>query len=128
MKAEPGPAMTLGNAAAAHVRLIVWCLDCRDQIEPDPAEMVRALRRRHAGAGVARAAGVRLLRVEARRYGGERDRARLNHLRWHHADALLKRTETACRACQYAECASATSGDVTMFKSSLFLAAPAEKL
>jgi Zn finger protein HypA/HybF involved in hydrogenase expression len=32
--------MTLGNAAAAHVRLIVWCLDCRHQTEPDPAEMV----------------------------------------------------------------------------------------
>jgi Zn finger protein HypA/HybF involved in hydrogenase expression len=32
--------MTLGNAAAAHVRLIVWCLDCRHQVEPDPAEMV----------------------------------------------------------------------------------------
>jgi hypothetical protein len=31
--------MTLGNAAAAKVRLIVWCLDCRHQIEPDPAEM-----------------------------------------------------------------------------------------
>jgi hypothetical protein len=31
--------MTLGNAAAAHVRLIVWCLDCRHQVEPDPAEM-----------------------------------------------------------------------------------------
>jgi hypothetical protein len=26
MKSEPGPPMTLGNAAAAHVRLIVWCL------------------------------------------------------------------------------------------------------
>jgi Zn finger protein HypA/HybF involved in hydrogenase expression len=34
-----GPAMTLGNAAAAHVRLIVWCLDCRHRVEPDPAEM-----------------------------------------------------------------------------------------
>jgi hypothetical protein len=31
--------MTLGNAAAAHVRLIVWCLDCHHQVEPDPAEM-----------------------------------------------------------------------------------------
>lgn len=31
--------MTLGNAAAAHVRLIVWCLDCRHQVEPDPTEM-----------------------------------------------------------------------------------------
>jgi hypothetical protein len=35
-----GPPMTLGNAAAAHVRLIVWCPDCRHQVEPDPAEMV----------------------------------------------------------------------------------------
>ena len=33
-----GPPMTLGNAVAAHVRLIVWCLDCRHQVEPDPAE------------------------------------------------------------------------------------------
>ena len=31
--------MTLGNAAAARVRLIVWCLDCHHQVEPDPAEM-----------------------------------------------------------------------------------------
>ena len=31
--------MTLGNAAAAHARLIVWCNECRHQIEPDPAEM-----------------------------------------------------------------------------------------
>jgi hypothetical protein len=33
--------MTLGNAAAARVRLIVWCKDCRHQIEPDPAEMAK---------------------------------------------------------------------------------------
>jgi Zn finger protein HypA/HybF involved in hydrogenase expression len=31
--------MTLGNAAAARVRLIVWCRDCQHQIEPDPTEM-----------------------------------------------------------------------------------------
>jgi Zn finger protein HypA/HybF involved in hydrogenase expression len=31
--------MTLGNAAAAQVRLIVWCRDCQHQVEPDPAEM-----------------------------------------------------------------------------------------
>lgn len=30
--------MTLGNAAAAHVYFIVWCLDCRHRVEPDPAE------------------------------------------------------------------------------------------
>ena len=39
MKAFPGPPMTLGNAATARVRFIVWCKDCRHQVEPDPAEM-----------------------------------------------------------------------------------------
>ena len=39
-----GPAMTLGNAAAPRVRLIVWCLDCRHQVEPDPSEMTLTLR------------------------------------------------------------------------------------
>lgn len=38
MNRYSGPPMTLGNAAAARVRLIVWCLDCRHQVEPDPAE------------------------------------------------------------------------------------------
>ena len=32
-------ALTLGNAAATRARFIVWCLDCRHQTEPDPAEM-----------------------------------------------------------------------------------------
>ena len=31
--------MTLGNEAAARVRLIVWCKDCGHQVEPDPTEM-----------------------------------------------------------------------------------------
>ena len=39
LKSEPGPPMTLGNAAAAKVRLIVWCKSCQHQVEPDPAEM-----------------------------------------------------------------------------------------
>jgi hypothetical protein len=39
MNAYSGPPMTLGNAAAAGVRLIVWCRDCRHQVEPDPDEM-----------------------------------------------------------------------------------------
>ena len=33
--------MTLGAAAAAGVRLIVWCKACQHQVEPDPAEMTR---------------------------------------------------------------------------------------
>ena len=31
--------MTLGNAAAASVRLLVWCRDCGHRSEPDAAEM-----------------------------------------------------------------------------------------
>jgi hypothetical protein len=31
--------MTLGNAANAKVRLIVWCKACGHQVEPDAAEM-----------------------------------------------------------------------------------------
>jgi hypothetical protein len=31
--------MTLGVAAAAQVRLIVWCKACVRQVEPDPGEM-----------------------------------------------------------------------------------------
>jgi hypothetical protein len=34
------PPMTLGNAAKAGVRLIVWCKKCQHQVEPDPTEMV----------------------------------------------------------------------------------------
>ena len=31
--------MTLGAAAAAQVRLIVWCKACQHKVEPDPAGM-----------------------------------------------------------------------------------------
>jgi hypothetical protein len=37
LKSEPGPPITLGSAAEAGVRLIVWRRDCIHQIEPDPA-------------------------------------------------------------------------------------------
>jgi hypothetical protein len=55
MKLRPGPPMTLGGAAAAGIRLIVWCRECHYQVEAataslraaeggtsaDPAEMAR---------------------------------------------------------------------------------------
>jgi hypothetical protein len=41
MKPYRGPPMTLGNAAAAHVRLIVWCKRCHHQVEPDPVEQAQ---------------------------------------------------------------------------------------
>jgi hypothetical protein len=39
VKPYRGPRMTLGAAAAAGVRLIVWCKECRHQVEPDPVGM-----------------------------------------------------------------------------------------
>jgi len=48
MKSDTGPPMTLGNAAAARVRLIVWCKTCQHQVEPDPAEMAERYGTRHA--------------------------------------------------------------------------------
>src|SRR5262249_49632941 len=33
-KSPPGPPMTLGGAAGAGVRLIVWCKECQHQVEP----------------------------------------------------------------------------------------------
>jgi len=39
MKSQSGSPMTLGAAAAAQVRLIVWCKTCQHQVEPDPAKM-----------------------------------------------------------------------------------------
>jgi hypothetical protein len=39
VKSQPGPPMTLGNAAAARVWLIVWCKGYPHRGEPEPAEM-----------------------------------------------------------------------------------------
>ena len=39
-KGESAP-MTLGQALAAQVRLIVWCKECQHQVEPDSAEQAR---------------------------------------------------------------------------------------
>lgn len=36
---KPGP-LTLGQALAAKVRLIVWCKGCGHQVEPDVAALV----------------------------------------------------------------------------------------
>lgn len=41
MKPYRGPPMTLGSAAAAHLRLMVWCKACGHRSEPDPAEQAR---------------------------------------------------------------------------------------
>ena len=39
MNSYHGPPVTLGNAAAAKVRLIVWCRECGHKVEPDPDAM-----------------------------------------------------------------------------------------
>src|SRR5262249_35705875 len=66
--------MTLGNAAAARVRLIVWCTVCRHRVEPDPAEMAERY-----GADMAvpdwkeRLVCAKCGSREIDRYGGHRD-------------------------------------------------------
>lgn len=45
MKSEPGSRCAGILTAAAQVRLIVWCLDCRHQVEPDPRRRPSASRR-----------------------------------------------------------------------------------
>jgi hypothetical protein len=39
VKSYRGPPMTLGNAAGAKVRLIVWCKSCQHRMELEPVEM-----------------------------------------------------------------------------------------
>jgi hypothetical protein len=41
MKPYTGPPMTLESAAAAHVRLMIWCKGCGHRSEPDPADQAR---------------------------------------------------------------------------------------
>jgi len=92
MNSYRGPPMTLGNAAAAHVRLIVWCWgcastqlrawpqqcrECKRQVEPDRARSRRdgrALWCRDAGPRMARSACVLRLRRTAGRFRGHRNR------------------------------------------------------
>src|SRR5262249_10871415 len=78
MSRYTGPPMTLGNAAEHKVRLIVWCLDCQHQIQPDPAELAKRYGVGMSVPGLARAARLREVRRAAHRYGGDRDRAPLN--------------------------------------------------
>jgi hypothetical protein len=47
VRSEPGPPMTLGRAAKAGVRIIVWCRSCCHQLEPDSADLAERY-----GAGV----------------------------------------------------------------------------
>jgi hypothetical protein len=67
--------MTLGNAAAAQVRLLVWCHDCSHQVSPIPLRwpLGRVPRRRYqigaSGLVCSRCGG------PADRYVGERDEA-----------------------------------------------------
>jgi hypothetical protein len=72
MRSRPVPAATLGSTARAHLKLIVWCKDCRHQVESDPADGA-AIRRRDNGARLGGKAGVQPVRQPSRQYGGERD-------------------------------------------------------
>jgi hypothetical protein len=41
VKPYRGPPITLGSAAAAEFRLVIWCKACGHRSEPDPAEQAR---------------------------------------------------------------------------------------
>jgi hypothetical protein len=74
MNAYNGPPMTLGSAAAARMRLIVWCKVCGHQVEPDAPEMAE----RHGTDTPVpdwQAARLLFLRQPQRRHGVDRDRA-----------------------------------------------------
>jgi hypothetical protein len=63
---------TLGSTAAAQLTLIVWCQDCRHQVEPDPAEMAE----RYDAESTVPDWAARLVcpvRQPSRQNGGERD-------------------------------------------------------
>ena len=64
--------MTLGNAAAARVRLIVWCKECSHQVEPDPAEMAQRYGAETPVLDWRERLVCSPLRQPAGRYGGER--------------------------------------------------------
>ena len=74
MKSQPGPPMRLGNAAAARVRLIMWCKACGRQVEP-------MLPRWPSGTGptllssIGASGSLLPVRQPRRRHRGDRDRA-----------------------------------------------------
>ena len=63
MRSEPDrPPMTLGTAAAAHVRFMMWCKACGYRSEPDPGEQARWYRPEMPVARMGQVAGVRCRR------------------------------------------------------------------
>jgi hypothetical protein len=67
--------MTLGNAANAKVRLIVWCKACGHQVEPDPAEMAARYGADTSVLDWRDRLVCSRMRWSQYRHGGERDRA-----------------------------------------------------
>jgi hypothetical protein len=75
MKPYRGPPMTLESAAAAKLRLVVWCKGCGHRSEPDPAEQARWYRAETPVPRMAPAAGLLAMWQPPGRYGGDRDEA-----------------------------------------------------
>jgi hypothetical protein len=67
MKPYTGPPMTLGDAAEAHVRLLVWCRDCGLPGRARPGGAGQALRCRDDGSGLGQASHLLALRLAAGR-------------------------------------------------------------
>jgi hypothetical protein len=65
--------MTLESAAAAHLRLVVWCKACGRRGELDPAEQARWYGPETPVPEWAPTAGLLTMRQPQRRHGGDRD-------------------------------------------------------
>ena len=75
MKSQPGPPMTLGAAAAARVRLIVWCRECATKSNQIARPSLRGTARQRAfwiggrgSSGAALADQVEILDQAAKRH------------------------------------------------------------
>jgi len=69
-EALPRPTHDTRNAAAADVRLIVWCKDCPHQVEPDPAEMAERYGARTLALAIGASGALLSAQQPGGRYGG----------------------------------------------------------
>jgi hypothetical protein len=84
VKPYRGPPATLGSTAAASARIIVWCRDCRHQVEPDAAELAQ---RYGADTPVSRMAHA--ARLFALRWAGDRPRVERGAAVWANGSCYL---------------------------------------
>ena len=94
--AAAGPGDDAGQAAANHVRIIVWCKACQHQVEPDPTEMASRYSAEMSVLDCERLSCSTARKPEYR-YGAHRDAAVIGAERRSARVAFLNRPPTAAR-------------------------------